>query len=363
MEPSQVTSNTSLTSNETTNIDINKQKMPLITVSGTNEEIGRQLGTILKDRIHLTLDFYKGVFNRSEEEIFKYAKMFRTSIKSFNADYATEIETLAETVEVDPLWIYALNARSEIMNKFQNECTASYFKSTTLLGQNWDWAKELEDLVVIVRIKQPNKPDILQMTEPGIVGKIGLNSEGLGVCLNFLHIPNYDPSGVPTHVLLRGVLDCKTIEEAKNLVQTHSKGRTSNFIVGDSHGKYFDVEFAGDDQYILNEEVELYLHTNHYLGKRINPDTEEFSSSYRRYERASEILKNLKNPELEEFKRLLRDQKNKKLPICRPYVKPKNKLLKTAGTVCSIIMDLKEKSIHITRGNPFENPFEEIQLN
>ena len=339
------------------------KKLPLFTVNGNNEEIGKQIGSLLKDRIYSTLDFYKGVFRKEEEKIFTYAKMFQNSIKSFNNDYAIEINSMAETIDVDPLWIYALNARSEIMNKFANECTASYFKNSRLLGQNWDWAKELEDLAVILRIKQPNKPDILQMTEPGIIGKIGFNSEGLGVCLNFLHIDGYDPKGVPTHILLRAVLDCNTIDEAHQVVKDHATGRTSNFLIGDQYGNYLDVEFAGDEQFILDSNKDLFLHTNHYIDKQLNPETDEFASSYSRFKRGSEILTDYNQPNVSDFKSLLLDKKNESLPICRKYTKPINDLLETTGTICSLVMDLENKSMHITRGSPLHHPFEEITLN
>ena len=338
-------------------------KLPLLTVKGNNKEIGKQLGTLIGDRILKTLDFYKGVFKRDEEQILKYARLFQRSISTFSNDYAIEIESMAETIDIDPLWLYALNARSEIMNKFANECTASYFKTSRLLGQNWDWAKELEELAVILRMKQDGKPDILQMTEPGILGKIGLNSTGLGVCLNFLHIDGYDPKDVPTHVLLRGILDCNSIDEAKDLVKKHSNGRTSNFLIGDQFGNYFDVEFAGNEQFILDSDKDQFIHTNHYLGKKLNPETEEFASSYSRFRRGNEIVFNYSNPGIDEFKNLLLDKTNTDLPICRTYKKPINDLLETTGTICSIIMDLEQKQLHITRGNPFENPFEQINLN
>lgn len=337
------------------------KKLPLYTVSGTNKQIGVELGKELKGRIIDTVEFYKTVFNRSQEEIFHYAKIFKSSIKSFSSDYASEIESMAKTVGIDPLWLYALNARSEIMNKFVNECTASFFPGTNLLGQNWDWAEELEELTVLTKILQPDKPDILQIAEPGIIGKIGLNSEGLGVCLNFLHIDGYDPSGVPTHVLLRGILDCSTIEEARELVTKHPVGRTSNIIVADHQGNFFDVEFAGDEQFIFDNTTGPYVHTNHYLGKNLNPDREEHASSYARFERANEIIVNKKkNYDLNDFKRLLTDKENKTLPICRKYVKPIKSQLKSTGTICSLIMDLPKREMHITRGNPHQHEFEKI---
>ena len=256
-----------------------KTKIPFFSVNGSPEECGYQIGELFGDKILETISFYKGVFKRKDEEIFHYAKKFKTTINSFNRDYAREIESMAKAIDINPLWIYALNSRTEIMNRFANECTAAYFSDSKLLGQNWDWASELEDLVVLLQIKQEGKPAILQMTEPGIIGKIGFNSSGLGICLNFLHIDGYEPKGVPTHVLLRAVLECQTIEQATTLILQHSIGRTANFLIGDQYGNYLDIEFAGDDQFILNERNQAFIHTNHYLTKKINPENEEFASS------------------------------------------------------------------------------------
>ena len=343
---------------------VSSKKFPLYTFSGSNQEIAQQMSSVLKERIIATRGFYKFVFNKDEEDIFRYARYFQRAIKDFNRDYTIEIETLAEGIEIDPLWLYALNSRSEIMNKFANECTSSYFSENKLLGQNWDWAKELEELSYIAKLKQPDKPDILQIAEPGILGKIGFNSAGLGVTLNFLHLDGYDPKGVPIHVLLRGILDCSTIDEAKKLVETHSIGRTANLIVADRFGNYFDVEFAGDEQFFLDNTDAIFVHTNHYMGKKINTDKEEFASSFARFERASEIAKGLQpNANLSEFKQMLLDKSNFEFPICRTYLKPKKSLLENSGTVCSLIMDLQKLQMHITRGNPYEYPFEKINLN
>ena len=38
-------------------------------------------------------------------------------------------------------------------------------------------------------------------------------------------------------------------------------------------------------------------------------------------------------------------------------------MLETTGTICSIVMDLEQKEMHITRGTPLKNPFEKISLN
>ena len=216
--------------------------------------------------------------------------------------------------------------------------------------------------MVLTKIKQENKPDILMMTEPGIIGKIGLNSAGLGVLLNFLHIDGFDPYGVPTHILLRAVLDSSSIQEAKELLLKHGKGRTSNIMVGDKLGNYFDIEYAGDEFFLFDQGEDTFVHTNHFLGKDINKDPVEYANSFARYERGLKLTSNLNNHSFESMKKILLDKGNNELPICRTYKPSISGFFKDTGTICSMIMDLENFSLHITKGNPFENPFEEIAL-
>src|SRR5439155_17123052 len=52
-----------------------------------------------------------------------------------------------------------------------------------IMAQNWDWIPEVEGL--FLKIRNENGPDILSFTEAGVVGgKIGLNSEGVGLLIN-----------------------------------------------------------------------------------------------------------------------------------------------------------------------------------
>lgn len=61
------------------------------------------------------------------------------------------------------------------------EATAS---GQTLLGQNWDWMPKLDGHTVLLKIRQHDKPTVLTYTEAGIVAKIGMNTAGLGLCVN-----------------------------------------------------------------------------------------------------------------------------------------------------------------------------------
>lgn len=335
------------------------EKFPYIALSGTPREIGLDHGRLLKDRIFKMIEFYQSVFERTEDEIFEVAKVFRRLIIDFNIDYATEIDAIAEGAEVDPLWIYALNARTEILTMFINECTAFYFSESRILSQNWDWAEELEELAVIMKITRPDGHSILQMTEPGIIGKIGFNSSKLGVTLNYLHIEQ-KLDGVPIHIILRSFLDANNMGTALKIIEEHMSGKSSNIILANAEGEYVNIEFTGDKFYFLDNTADRFLHTNHFLHDQShNTDKEKLASSFARYEQANLMLEKI-DTSIEDAKRILLDQSNSDLPICRKYVFHED--LGNTGTICSIIMDLEKLEMHITRGNPFDNAFETVKL-
>ncbi len=335
------------------------EKFPYIALSGTPREVGLNHGRLLKDRILKVIEFYQGVFNRNESEIFEVAKVFKKRIKDFNPAYCVEIEAIAEGAEVDPLWIYALNARTEILTRFVNECTAFYFSGSGILSQNWDWAEELEELVVIMKITRPDGHSILQMTEPGIIGKIGFNTSNLGVTLNILHIEQ-KLDGVPVHIILRSFLDAKSVDNALKGIEGHMGGKASNIIIADNEGKYASIEFTGDTHHFLDNSTDRFMHTNHFLKDQShNTDMEKLASSFARYDQGIILLDQI-DPSIEGAKRILLDRSNDELPICRTF--KIDETIGNSGTICSIVMDLNKLEMIITKGNPFDNDFEIVKL-
>jgi len=329
---------------------------PVIKIQGSPEERGRQQGLLLKDRIHRTLQFYKKEFLLPEDQILSIAQQFQLATREFREDLCLEIESLARASEVDPLWIYALNGRTELLNLNPMECTTVAFKKQRLIGQNWDWDREMEELAVILEIVNEQGHRIITMTEPGMIGKIGMNNCGLGVCLNFMTIENYQPYGVPLHVLLRTILDCSSLEEALSLLEDEMKGKIGNILMADTQGKIVDIEMAGDEYFSLQVD-DLFVHTNHFLTK-VDYDLLLFPHTVGRYNRARALLDEMDNPSLASMKTILKDNDNQEFPICRkrfshPWLVEED----TSITVTSIIMDLHKLELHITRGNPFDHPY------
>jgi isopenicillin-N N-acyltransferase-like protein len=306
------------------------------------------------------VDFYKKQFLQPEDRILEIAGRFRKATGAFRRDLYLEIETLAAAAEVDPLWIYALNGRTELLNINPNECTSLAFKKQGLIGQNWDWDSAVEELALILDIEKEDNHRIITMTEPGMIGKIGMNNCGLGVCLNFLSIDDYRPHGVPLHVLLRSILECKSVGEALDLIRPHLPGKVGNILMSDRSGAIEDIELAGDEFHSAPVD-DLFVHTNHFLSE-VDYDPRFFPNTLGRYQRARELLTLMNHPSVEAMKDVLKDRNDEHNPICRRRFSHPLLTDDTAITVTTAIMDLKNLQFHITRGNPFDNPFTAFSL-
>jgi len=334
--------------------------LPLITLSGDARARGEQHGTALKNRIHRTIEVYGSFFGRKENEIFDIARHFKTVINDFDAAYGVEIEAIADAAGADPLWIYALNARSEFLSFVPaTECTVMHFAGTPILGQNWDWEERLEPLIALVRIERADAPSILMMTEPGILGKIGLNSSGVGVCFNFLHI-NRPTNGVPIHILLRAILDSSSMKEARETIRRAGPGRSANILVADHSGERFDMEFAATEQFEIADPGDVIAHTNHYMDPDMFSVPLTLENSTFRLNRAYALAEEHTERDRSTMARMLSDTENPGNAICQTY--RKRAPLGQMGTVCTLTMDLVAQNMEIRLGNDASATLERVDL-
>lgn len=332
------------------------KEFPLVTLGDDCESRGYEHGTDLRDRIAGTIDCYGNLFGRKEEQVFELASHFRDEIRRFLPLYAKEIEGIASGANVDSRWIYALNARTEILSPTDaNECTAVTFPQNKLIGQTWDWAEEMQDLAVIMKIQRETRPDILMLTEPGIIGKIGMNSRGLGVCLNIVKSES-ELRGVPVHIMLRSLLDSYDLNEAMTIAESSAEGKSSNVIVADNNGQYFNMAYAGRGGYTLSKGTAPHLHTNHFF------EHEASTCSLTRYARATELMGGLTDYTRQDMKTLLSDQQGE-YPIMSPFAPQDILNGRRAGTVATLVTDLENNIMHVRKGNSLSQPFVAYPLN
>jgi len=321
---------------------------PELQVSGNAFDRGFAHGCEFRHRIEKTIEYYRKLFALSEERLLGQANIYKDIISRFSSHYATEIEGIAEGARIEPLLIYALNSRSEILNNCNiPECTSALNTAESILCQNWDWSEPLEDLVILLRVERQDGHRMATLTEPGMLAKVGMNSAGLGVCLNILQARQY-LRGLPVHILLRAILDCGSMSKVRSLVSANAPGKASHVLVADRAGNYLSAEFSADKHYLLEADDGLLWHSNHYLASEALNQAEAFPSTRERWHRAGQLIRDDKSPQ--GMWQLLQDQTEQEMSICRPYSPSATPGFGRVGTVFSLSMDLKKGTMRIRRG-------------
>ncbi|NLJ33401.1 MAG: hypothetical protein GX349_02265 [Firmicutes bacterium] len=346
--------------------------LPIIEAVGTPYEIGYTHGSAAKKQIENCIDTYSAMFKdyagMDWETATQIVSRYEEAVREYDEESWEEIEGIAAGAGLKPWDILALNARSEIVltGQFIEGCTSlaltpeATCNGNTLLAQNWDWKASQRDALILLKMRQKNKPSIAMVTEAGVIGKIGLNSAGLGVCLNALATEE-PPEGVPLHIILRGILNSEIISDAIEAVGRTKIACAANFLIAHANGEAVDIEAAPTDFDVMYPEDGIIVHSNHFIsprltnqkdyGKRIIPD------SFIRLGRMTKNIKRKKILGIKDIQELLQDHVEYPDSICR-HEDLSEEPGQRKATVFSIIMDLERRELHIAPGAPCNTAFQ-----
>jgi isopenicillin-N N-acyltransferase like protein len=370
-------------------------KLPLLTLKGSPRQIGYEHGKKARPEIEHNLKVYFQRF-KSETELshdvaVSRAAKFLEVISKVSPEYAETMKGVAAGSSQELLDITALNVRYELMySQFSKiglkpmpktfGCTAFATVPTAvenghlIMAQNWDWIPEVEGL--FLKVRNENGLDTLSFTEAGVVGgKIGLNSEGLGLLINGIVSSKDDWARLkkPFHVRCWEILRSKTLGRAARIIAQGQRNCSANFILGQQKiarsGTVVDIETAPEAVCELRPDRGAVAHTNHFsnpkmLGVRQVLD-EERLSTLQRYRRIQTLLDGSvrvgRKLGLAEVKSMLRDHYGKPESVCR-HSNMKLPEYERYETVVSVIMDLRDRKMWATTGTPCSTEYQSISL-
>jgi isopenicillin-N N-acyltransferase like protein len=348
---------------------------PAHRISGASPfDRGVEHGRLAAEQISATIATYRQIFRDfvdvTWDEAKRIGESYGPAIERYDPDTAEEIRGVATGSGFEHAEILALNSRSEIAlsSRLVEGCTAfaafgrATRGETTVIAQNWDWRPALQESMVLLLLEQPPKPSLTMLTEAGIVGKLGFNSEGLGVCLNAIVTDRLNPEGTPLHVVLRGILDSRTLGDAIGAAARADIACSANFLVAQHGNGAVDIEAVPHDLDVLLPERDVLPHTNHLvsprlstvrcLGKLAFPDT---------YPRLARVLRLLEERwgalDVDAAREILRDHGNAPDSICRhvdEVVDPEGKRI---HSVFSLVMNLELGTLEVTDGPPCSAEF------
>jgi isopenicillin-N N-acyltransferase-like protein len=289
------------------------------------------------------------------------ARGFAPILETYAPDLLEEMQGIAKGAGCGLDDILLINARSELMGTVRTgECTALAAGpgvtagGRVLLGQNWDWYTAIDVEPVLLRIALPDGLTILTLAEAGQVGKIGLNSAGLGVCLNFLQHVDAG-QGLPIHVILRGMLSCPGLAEAIQEAYRAPRGGSANVLLAHARGDLVDLELTPIQADFFYGDAGWLVHANHFESPRLRAGDAGLATSRSTIARAAQARRLLQSAAghttLDTFRAILTDHAYGAYSICR-HPDPAESTLQQSATRASLIMDLKERVLHLAAGQP-----------
>lgn len=333
-----------------------------IILEGTPKERGLQYGKAAKDKIGKSIALYRQLFkayaNMEWDACKRRAETFLPGIEDYFQPAISEMEGIAEGAGLSFEDILTLNCRSEMMfNTAQIEgCTSMGLTSEVTadgkpyIAQTWDWMEPAREISLVLEIRQNPLPTILSVVEAGMIGGKGLNSAGLGVCLNALSCAE-SGTGVPLHLLYRGILNAWKLPDAIEAVVKPPRAGTGNFMIGSDSDQVLFIEYMPKDYDIMYAEEGWLAHANHYLSPLFAAKDRMKMLSYDTFTRLGRtrklIRQHLGTLDIDRIRHILSDHLNHPDGVCS-HPDPHDPEMHRMCTVYGAVMDMTERTLYVS---------------
>jgi isopenicillin-N N-acyltransferase-like protein len=346
-----------------TSRELKEIEVPVVHVKGSHYEVGRQIGTQLKDNLVRSVERMKQ--QEDWPRVRAEAELFLQYSKKYVPEYVTEVQGAADAAGLaledlfaglceeigDPNYRYTRGCSDLIAS---NDVTKD---GTVLVAHNNDTSVSTQERVTIIHYEVDGEPEIVAVGYGGLGISVGYNSAGISLTGNQLD-SNDMRVGVPRMLLVRKILAAKTIGEAIDAAILEHRASNYNQVITDSNGEIYSIEGSATDYEPIYAEDGYLVHTNHYTSPRMRHfeyDTHQITSSIVRYNRGRRLMKKHAGQiTIEKLQEFLSDHVNHPRSICRH-----GKWLKSTF---SVVINLSTLTMYLARGNPCEVKYNEYNL-
>ena len=135
-----------------------------------------------------------------------------------------------------------------------------------LAGQSKDGPSFQADCFVALLQRVHNRPAVLQLAYPGMLGLCGLSDIGTAVLGNEIYDCTDATDGLPVVVLKRLMWECKTLDEAEDWIGRFGAAAAANFTVACADGSAACFEVRGSQYARIDMTDDLLTHSNHFIS-------------------------------------------------------------------------------------------------
>lgn len=233
----------------------------------------------------------------------------------------------------------------------------------TWLAQNWDWLGRQRAALVLLKTPGPEGHTITTLTEAGMLAKIGLHEAGFGLGLNILRsVDDGARPGVPVHVLLRHLLDCNSLAQARTELDRAARlgfGAGSNIACVDASGDIACFELAPAGWAEWPAVRGRVSHSNHYLSPALQPVQAPMAAALSTQSRLETSCRHGEAAQVDRagLEAFLRDTSGGYLAVCRhpdPALPPEACVESVAG----VMIDATARQMWVAPGVPDQVEFQ-----
>lgn len=356
---------------------MNSRTPPLITVSGSHREMGRQIGEAARSQVahsienaHQLLHDAYDTLQLDWEGALIQARKYLPFAEERYIQYVDEMRGMAEGANVSFDDITVINAMEAVTSDALHlvKCTSMAVNQdrtsdgTVLVAHNEDWVPEDESDVYIIKARPDHEPPFIAMTYGGLLPNIGFNAHGIAQCCDSVY-PTDSRIGVPRVIVSRAVLAAETPGEAIRRTLISQRAAGYNHLLAHESGEIYSVEVSARQFAILYACDGAMVHTNHYVDgqmRKIESEPDELIATRVRYFRADRLLSQTREHSLKTLQAIQKDHINYPDSICNHATD--GNPLDREKTVTALTMDLTNRKMCVTWGNPCENVFTTFQL-
>jgi len=363
----------------------------ILTLYGSPRQRGRIHGETYRTKIQELMDRWKawlaltigGSTEQYIQDLVGETKFIK-SIERWTPGLLEEVKGIAEGAGVDfdiifgfqlqdEEWWFSQEKKQAQQSPARNCSSVGWQGSTTIVAQNMDMPDYLDGYQVVLRIIEPqSEVESLVFSTVGLLALNGVNNYSIGIVCNNLGQLNHSSQGLPVAYVHRGILEKKSLSEAKSFLEIVHHASGQNYLLGEP-GRIIDLECSANQvaAYTQPEQNGRICHTNHPFVNTdfqgIAPGTQPtqgelaaffdaFNVNSRTrfevvYQQICEIVDEKAGPET--AKRLLQSHDSSTHPVCR-HSKPGLPWM----TVGTSIMELDvNPQMHVCPGPPCSSIF------
>lgn len=356
---------------------MNTKTIPLIRASGSHQDIGRQIGEAMREQVAHSINNARKLLDDAYDTLqldwegaLIQARKYLPFAEERYPQYIDELRGIAEGANVSFNDLTMVNSMEAVTSDAMHltKCTSFAVNQErtssgkVLVAHNEDWIPEDEPDLFIVHARPTHEPPFLAMSYGGLLPNIGFNAYGIAQCCDSVY-PTDSRIGIPRVLVSRAVLAAKTPGEAIRKALIPQRAAGYNHLIAHESGEIYSVEASARHFAILYAEKGYMVHTNHFLDedmRKVESDSDELIHTRVRYFRALRLLNNTEFHTIKTLQTIQKDHINQPDSICNHATD--GDPLDREKTITALTIDLTNRQMHATWGNPCTNIFNTYQL-